>query len=352
MQQHTHDAVAWMRAALELAARGPLVDANPLVGAVLVDEGGRPVGTGWHAGAGSAHAEVMALAEAGGAARGATAYVTLEPCSHTGRTPPCSQALLDAGVSRVVFAQTDPNPKAAGGADVLRAAGVEVEGGLLAGEAQALNEAWTFAQAHARPMVTWKLATTLDGRAAAADGTSRWITGPQARADVHELRARCGAVVVGTGTALADDPSLTARRPDGTLHAVQPLRVVVGDRPLPPDARLLDDSAPTLRLPRSDTTHVLQELTDREIHHVLLEGGPTLAAAFVQAGLVDEVVAYVAPVLLGAGAGSVGDLGIRTISDAVRLDLRQIAQLGPDLRLRAVLRSTVPDPTPDLKETS
>ncbi len=327
-----------MRAALELASRGPQANANPRVGAVLVDPSGRTVGRGWHAGAGTAHAEVVALAEAGDAARGATAYVSLEPCAHTGRTQPCTQALLTAGVSRVVFAQSDPNPQAAGGADLLRTAGVEVTGGVLASEAQSLNASWSFAQVHGRPMVTWKLATTLDGRAAAADGTSQWITGEQARADVHELRARCGAIVVGTGTALADDPWLTARRPDGTLFDLQPLRVVVGARPLPSQARLLAGSTPSLQLTDHAPADVLRELHRREIHHVLLEGGPTLAAAFVRAGLVDEVVAYLAPVLLGSGPASVGDLGIATIDRALRLKLLDVTPLGTDLRITAALR--------------
>ena len=206
-----------MRRALELAALGPVADPNPRVGAVVTATDGRVVGEGFHRGAGHPHAEVEALALAGENANGGTAWVTLEPCDHTGRTGPCSRALLDAGVNRVVFGQADPNPQAAGGAARLRAGGVAVEGGVLVEEARELNRAWTFAVTRGRPRVVWKFAATLDGRSAAADGTSQWITGPAARADVHRLRAESGAIMVGTGTVLADDPSLTVRRPDGAL---------------------------------------------------------------------------------------------------------------------------------------
>jgi len=287
------------------------------------------VGQGFHAGAGTAHAEVVALSEAGEMARGGAAYVTLEPCAHTGRTGPCADALLVSGIARVVYAQADPTPVAGGGAERLRDAGVDVLGGVLAGEAEALNSAWTFAHRHGRPMVTWKLATTLDGRAAATDGTSRWITGEAARADVHDLRASCEAVLVGTGTALADDASLTARHPDGSLRARQPLRVVMGRRSLPAGARLLDESAPTLHLTTHDPRLALQALWDKGIRHVLLEGGPTLAAAF----------------LLGAGHPTVGDLGITTIDSALRLGPVDVTVLGADVRIRARVATASPRTT-------
>lgn len=328
---------ALMRRALALAARGPVADPNPRVGAVILDRDGVVVGEGWHRGAGTPHAEVEALRAAGPRAAGGTAVVTLEPCNHTGRTGPCAQALVAAGVARVVFGQSDPNPVAAAGARTLRAAGVEVVGGLLAAEAAGLNRAWTFAVSHGRPMVTWKFAATLDGRSAAEDGTSRWITGAAARADVHDLRAQCDAILVGTGTVLADDPQLTVRHPDGTLRERQPLRVVVGERDLPGGARVLDDTASTLHLRDRDPALALKALADREVRHVWLEGGPTLAAAFVTAGLVDEVVAYLAPALLGAGAAAVGDLGIRTIGDALRLVPREVTTIGEDIRVVATI---------------
>ena len=324
-----------MRDALDLARRGPAVDPNPRVGAVIVDADGHVVGRGHHWGAGSPHAEVVALAEAGPAARGGTAVVTLEPCDHTGRTGPCSAALLAAGVTRVVYAQSDPNQQAAGGAARLRSGGVEVEAGLLAEEATALNPAWSLAVTRGRPRVVWKFAATLDGRSAAADGSSQWITGPEARADVHQLRSGAGAILVGTGTALADDPRLTVRHRDGTLLSKQPLRVVMGQRDLPAAARVLDGTAETWHARTRDPTEVLRSLFDRGVRQVWLEGGPTVAAAFLAAGLVDEVVAYLAPTLLGAGRPAVGDLGITTLGDRLQLQLDEVTVLGPDLRVRA-----------------
>lgn len=326
-----------LRAALDLAAHGPVADANPRVGAVITDASGQVVGGGYHRGAGSPHAEVVAIEAAGRAARGGTAYVTLEPCAHRGRTGPCTDALLAAGVTRVVFAQTDPNPAAGGGADELRAAGVEVVSGLLQADAEALNTAWAFAVRHARPMVTWKLACSLDGRSAAADGTSQWITGPAARADVHDLRATCDAILIGTGTALADNPALTVRHPDGSLRDRQPLRVVMGERAIPSGAALLDENAPTVHLTTHDPAEALKTLWEKDIRHVLLEGGPTLAAAFVRAGLVHDVVAYIAPVLLGDGAAAVAGLGIPTITGALRLEPVEVTCLGPDVRIHARL---------------
>ncbi|MGV1009567.1 MAG: bifunctional diaminohydroxyphosphoribosylaminopyrimidine deaminase/5-amino-6-(5-phosphoribosylamino)uracil reductase RibD [Dermatophilaceae bacterium] len=326
----SHEVTA-MRRALELAARGPAVDPNPRVGCVVLDATGAVAGEGYHRGAGTVHAEVDALAAAGPAARGGTAVVTLEPCHHSGRTQPCTAALLEAGVARVVVAAADHNPLAAGGAEVLRAAGVDVETGVLAADSAALNRYWAFSLAVGRPFVTWKFAATLDGRSAAADGTSRWVTGDVARADVHARRAGAGAVLVGTGTILADDPQLTVRDGAGDLVGPQPLRVVVGRRQLPAAARALDASAPTVHLRHHDPAAALAQLHAREIHHVWLEGGPTVAAAFWRAGLVDEVLAYLAPALLGSGPAAVADLGIGTIADVARLVPTSVCRLGEDL---------------------
>ena len=333
---HQRD-VALMRRALELAARGPLADPNPRVGAVILDSGGMIVGEGFHEGAGTPHAEIMALRQAGAAARGGSVFVTLEPCAHTGLTGPCAAALIEADVARVVFAQFDPNPSARGGGALLEAASIRTTGGVLADEATALNDAWTFSFAAGRPKVTWKFAATLDGRSAAADGSSRWITGPEARADVHRLRAHCDAILVGTGTVIADDPALTVRWPDGQVGARQPLRVVMGLRPIPASASVLDLVAPTLHLTTHDPAQALKALAEQEIHHVWLEGGPTIAAAFLEAGLVDEVIAYLAPALLGAGAAAVGDLGIQAIDQALRLTLHEVTTIGPDIRIRATV---------------
>ncbi|CAG6394524.1 Diaminohydroxyphosphoribosylaminopyrimidine deaminase [Actinacidiphila cocklensis] len=394
-----------MRRAIALSARALGATApNPVVGCVILDTAGAVVGEGWHRKAGGPHAEVHALRAAGEAARGGTAVVTLEPCNHTGRTGPCAQALIEAGVARVVHAVSDPSPAASGGAATLRAAGVDVESGLLADEAAAVNVAWLTSVRRGRPFVRWKYAATLDGRIAAADGSSRWITSAESRADVHRLRAEADAVVVGSGTLLADDPHLAVR---GVPDAVQPLRVVVDSRArITTAARVLDDAAPTLiavskdadtghlpavdviRLPYAqevlpaagiaeetapvepppatgiaeitapteppaapvpapapaavgsgaglDVHALLAELHARGVRSVLLEGGPTLAGAFVAAGAVDAVVGYLAPALLGAGATALGDAGISTIAQALRLDVTDVARLGPDLRITAV----------------
>ncbi|WP_314613845.1 bifunctional diaminohydroxyphosphoribosylaminopyrimidine deaminase/5-amino-6-(5-phosphoribosylamino)uracil reductase RibD [Streptomyces stackebrandtii] len=343
-----------MRRAVELAARGlGATSPNPVVGCVITDASGHQVGEGFHQRAGGPHAEIHALREAGVLARGGTAYVTLEPCNHTGRTGPCAQALVEAGISRVVYAVGDPNPQATGGADTLRAAGVEVTGGLLEAEAEAVNIAWLASVRHGRPFVRWKYAATLDGRIAAADGTSRWITSAESRADVHRLRAESDAVVVGSGTARADDPHLAVRGVEG---AVQPLRVVVDTEAtaVKPGARILDDAAPTLiaiaedaesdlpdvvRLPRAErglsVPALLDVLHERGVRSVLLEGGPTLAGAFVAAGAVDQVVGYLAPVLLGAGPQALADAGIGTITEALRLDVTETVRIGPDIRITA-----------------
>ncbi len=321
---------AAMRRALALAATpGVPTGPNPRVGCVLLDDAGQTIAEGWHRGAGSPHAEVDALRQVGDQARGATAVVTLEPCDHVGRTGPCSRALADAGVRRVVYAQRDPNPVAAGGAATLRDAGVEVEGGVLEDEARAVNRVWTFAMDHGRPFVTWKFATTLDGRSAAADGTSRWVSSRAARLDTHRLRALCDTMLVGTNTVDVDDPLLTVRDADDQPLERQPLRAVMGLRDLPDDRRVFDDASPSVRLRTRDPLVALKELFALDRQHVFLEGGPTLAAAFWKAGLVDEVVTYLAPMLLGTGRTAVADLGIGTIAGAAHLTLTDVTVLDP-----------------------
>jgi diaminohydroxyphosphoribosylaminopyrimidine deaminase/5-amino-6-(5-phosphoribosylamino)uracil reductase len=321
---------AAMTRALALAATpGVPLGPNPRVGCVLLADDGATVAEGFHRGAGTAHAERDALDRAGQAARGATAVVTLEPCNHTGRTGPCSEALVAAGVRRVVFAQADPNPVAAGGAARLREAGIEVVEGLCRDEARAVNRVWTFAVEHRRPFVTWKFATTLDGRSAAADGTSRWVSGLASRRDTHRLRALCDVMLVGTHTVAVDDPRLTVRDDDDQELPRQPLRAVMGERDLDPGRRVFDDAAETVHLRTRDPRAALAELFARDRQHVFLEGGPTLAAAFLGAGLVDEVVVYVAPLLLGAGTSALGDLGITTMADVLRLDVTDVTVL-PD----------------------
>ncbi|MFD7982314.1 bifunctional diaminohydroxyphosphoribosylaminopyrimidine deaminase/5-amino-6-(5-phosphoribosylamino)uracil reductase RibD [Kitasatospora indigofera] len=348
-----------MRRAVELSAgRLGLTGANPTVGCVVLDERLRVVGEGSHLHDGEPHAEVVALAAAGDRARGGTAVVTLEPCSHTGRTGPCTEALRAAGVARVVYAVTDPTPGAAGGGAVLGAAGVVVEGGLLAAEAAWANRYWLANVTRFRPWVTWKFGATLDGRIAAADGSSRWITSAAARADAHLLRTRHDAVLVGAGTVRTDDPHL------GVRHGVAgpaPVRVVVASDParLPATARVFDGSARTvLAVPEQaaaaavppgaelltvgstdgqvDPRALLSGLLDLGIRSVLVEGGPHTAARLLAGGCVDEAVGYLAPALLGAGPAPLGGLGIGTVGAALRWTFRAADPVGPDLRLSAV----------------
>ena len=322
-----------MLRAIALAAQGlGSTSPNPVVGCVILAADGSVAGEGWHQYAGGPHAEVAALADAGQRARGGTAVVTLEPCARTGRTGPCTEALLAAGIVRVVYAVSDPNPAMAGGGEVLRAAGVAVESGLLEAEAARGNEAWLHAVRRGRPFVIWKYAASLDGQVAAGDGSSKWITGPQARRDVHRLRSEVDAVAVGVGTVIADDPQLTVRTEPPAAR--QPLRVVF-DRTgrTPADARILDAAAETL-ITSESPEKALTQLRDRGVVSVLLEGGPTLAGAFWAEGLIDKVVGYIAPALLGSGRFPVLlDGGIDTIDSAGRLELDDVTRFGGDVRL-------------------
>ncbi len=334
--------VAAMRRAIALsAAVVQPTSPNPVVGCVVLDAVGSVAGEGVSEPRGGAHAEVVALRAAGARAGGGTAVVTLEPCNSVGRSGACSKALLDAGVRRLVYAVTDPMPPFSDGAHTLSAAGVDVEGGVLADEAAVPLDTWLRAARAQRPYVTWKFAASLDGRTAAADGTSRWITGPDARAEVHAMRARHDAVLVGVGTVLADDPALTVRDAPGP----QPLRVVLDSHGrTPPQARVRDGSAETLVLTRDDVPAgegglhpggALEVLYDRGVRSVLVEGGASVAGSFLRAGLVDRVVAYVAPALLGDGTGVLSGAGIGTIAAAVRLDLLDVGRVGGDVRIVA-----------------
>ena len=310
---------------------------NPPVGAVILDRDGRVVGVGGTQRTGGAHAEVMALRRAGRLAAGGTAVVTLEPCNHHGRTPPCVDALIEAGVATVVYAVGDPFPKAAGGAARLAAAGVDVVGDVQADRVTAgpLRE-WLHKQRTGLPHVTWKYATSIDGRSAAADGSSQWITSESARADVHRRRATADAIVVGTGTVLVDDPTLTARLADGGLAERQPMRVVMGMRDIPSEAKVLNDDSRTMMIRTRDPAELLRALSDRT--DVLLEGGPTLAGAFLRAGAIDRILAYVAPILLGGPITAVDDVGVPSIARALRWRYDGVERVGPDLVLSLVPR--------------
>lgn len=315
-----------MERALALAVSpGSVRGANPRVGCVVLDVDGQVVGEGWHRGAGTAHAEVDALAAAGARARGGTAIVTLEPCRHVGRTGPCTSALLAAGIARVAYAQADPTAAAGGGARVLSDSGVDVVGGLLADRAVEVNRGWTAVQQHGRPFVTVKTAMSLDGRVADATGGPTRITGDAARAHAHRVRAEVDAIVVGTGTVLADDPHLTARIPTGGLGPSQPLRVVIGTRPIPPGARVLDDASETLMRPTHDLRGVLAELGARGVQEALVEGGPTLVRAFLDGGLVDAIQWYVAPLVLGDGPRALPD------GRSIALEVRSAERVGEDV---------------------
>lgn len=338
-----------MREALRLALNGRgRTSPNPLVGAVLVKDG-RIVGAGWHRKAGTEHAEVHALRMAGGLARGATLYVTLEPCSHTGRTGPCAQAVIEAGVRRVVASMEDPNPLVRGnGFQMLRDGGVEVSCGLLEEEARRLNEAFVMWVTEKRPFVTLKMAMTLDGKTATAGGESKWITGEAARLRGHVLRDENDAILVGIGTVLADRPSLTTRLPDG--NGKNPLRVILDSNARTPlDAPMLKDgeapiliatteSAPEENLrrlreagaeiltagqgPSVDLSILLRKLGERNICSLLVEGGSTVHFSFLSAGLVDKVYAFIAPMFIGGKGATpaVGGAGFSRLADAARLE--------------------------------
>ncbi len=329
-----------MRRSLELALNGPAHGVNPQVGAVILDEDLNIIAEGWHQGAGTPHAEVMALSNlsdtyGSNPPANLTAVVTLEPCNHTGRTGPCSQALIAAGISRVVFASQDPGDVSGNGSQTLIDAGIEVISGVLVSEADRQSRVWLTSNRNKRTYVTLKWASSLDGRNAADDGTSQWISGPLSREHTHITRSQIDAIAVGTGTVMADNPELTARRPDGSYFEHQPIRVVIGERELSPDLKIFNDSAPTIHIQTRNLGDALADLWARGVKHLLVEGGPTLASEFERENLVDEYQIYLAPVLLGGSRTALTDIGVGTIADAHRLDIFEIEQLGNDLFLRA-----------------
>lgn len=329
-----------METALHVALRGHR-GANPLVGAVVLGPGGEQLITGYHHGAGTAHAEADAIAKArakGLDLGGTTMVVTLEPCNHVGRTGPCAQAIIDAGITRVVYAVDDPHDPAAGGAGTLRAAGVDVQSGLAAAEALKLNREWFQAVEARRPFVTLHIAQTLDSRIAATDGTSQWISSPESLADNHGLRRLIDAILVGTETVLVDNPRLTAREEDGRESESQPLRAVMGLREVSADAAVRGIDGKFIQLPTRDPAEALELLFAEGVRHVMVEGGSRILSAFLAAGLVDELIVYLAPTLLGAGTPALMDLGINTLADAQHWNWDDagggaVHALGRDLRL-------------------
>jgi diaminohydroxyphosphoribosylaminopyrimidine deaminase/5-amino-6-(5-phosphoribosylamino)uracil reductase len=366
MSEFTAQEIVYMRHALCLAEQGlNTTHPNPRVGCVLV-RGDEIVGEGWHAVAGGPHAEIVALQQAGDRAKGATAYVTLEPCCHHGKTPPCSEALIEAGVARVVVAMEDPNPLVAGeGLSQLCKVGIETASGLLQADAEALNPGFVQRMRIGRPYIRCKLAMSLDGRTAMASGESKWITGAGAREDVHRLRARSSAIMSGIGTILADDPSLTVRI-EGEEGGRQPLRIVLDPHLSTPEEakflrqpgesvivtacgdevlqqRLRQAGAEVVVLPNGgdaiDLAALMGYLAGREVNEILMETGATLSGALLRAGLIDELIVYMAPKLMGDNArGLFHTPGLEQLADAVELDIRDIRAVGEDWRITAKIK--------------
>ena len=322
-----------MQRAIALAEKGLGKTApNPIVGAVIIDGAGNVVGEGFHDRANSAdHAEVIAIKAAGSKTNGATIVVTLEPCNHTGSTGPCVQAIIDAGITTVVYAVADPNENAAGGADTLRAAGITVIAGVLEEEAAFANRAWLMKIKKNRPFFTWKVATTLDAKVAATDGTSKWITNEISRADVQLLRRQADAILVGTNTVITDDPHLIPRGSfDG--YATNPIRVICGEQELPKAAHVFDDAAKTVVVKSKDLELLVEKLNELGINHVFVEAGPTLGSAMLDACLLDELVVYQAPSLLGSGKTFFTFDYPSTISNQMRLDHISTDVLAGDVK--------------------
>jgi len=300
---------------------------NPNVSAAIYSSDGALVADGFHNRKVSVdHAEVIALKKAGAAARGATMVVSLEPCAHTGTTPPCTQAIIDAGIAKVIYTVTDPNPIASGGAELLRAAGIEVEYRESAHLAY-VQRAWLHKEVRGRPLMIWKVATTVDGKVAASDGTSQWITGPESREDVQNLRAQSDAILIGTNTAIIDNPHLIPRG-----HIARPVRVISGEQEVPASNQIFDEQARTISVKSKSIPELIQVLTNEGFNQVLVEAGPTLGSALMASGNMDELIIYQAPKMLGAGKEFVSHLGISTLDNHLKLELISVRQLGSDIK--------------------
>jgi diaminohydroxyphosphoribosylaminopyrimidine deaminase/5-amino-6-(5-phosphoribosylamino)uracil reductase len=320
-----------LKRANELACLGlGLTGSNPIVGAVVVDSAGKIIGEGFHKS--GPHAEVVALEQAGQLAQGATLFVTLEPCNHQGKTGPCTEAIIKAGIKKVVYAVSDPNVLASGGAKKLKAAGIEVvfNGEVL--EIAQSNRAWLHKIRNNRPYFIWKIASTLDGRTAAIDGSSKWITGPESRAEVSKLRSESNAILIGTATALADNPNLIPRDIE-RVTTVNPVRIVMGRREIPSDFNLHNDEAETVFVCSHDFSDLLKLCSERDFNQVFFESGSELGTALLKAGLIDELIIFQAASLLGSGLSFIGDLGVTNIKEKMDFALRDVAQFGNDLKI-------------------
>ncbi|CAN2190645.1 RibD Pyrimidine reductase, riboflavin biosynthesis [Candidatus Nanopelagicaceae bacterium] len=300
---------------------------NPNVSAAIYGEDGSLISDGFHNRKVSVdHAEVVALKKAGSAARGATMVISLEPCAHTGTTPPCVQTIIDAGIAKVMYAVADPNPIAAGGAQKLADAGVVVEHRESA-ELTFVQRAWLHKERTGRPLMIWKVATTLDSKVAASDGTSQWITGPESREDVQELRAQSDAILIGTNTALVDNPHLIPRG-----HEARPVRVICGEQEVPATNKVFDNEARTIVVKSKSIPELMKVLSDEGFNQVLVEAGPTLGSALMASGNIDELIVYQAPKMLGAGKEFVSHLGISTLDDFLELELLSVQPFGSDIK--------------------
>ena len=300
---------------------------NPNVSAAIYGADGSLIADGFHNRTVSVdHAEVVALKKAGAAARGATMVVSLEPCAHTGTTPPCVQAIIDAGIAKVIYAVADPNPIAAGGAEKLADAGIAVEY-RESKELSYVQRAWLHKEKTGRPLMLWKVATTLDSKVAASDGTSQWITGPESRADVQELRAQSDAILIGTNTALVDNPHLIPRG-----HTARPVRIISGEQEVPSTNRVFDNEARTISVKSKSIPELMKVLSDEGFSQVLVEAGPTLGSALMASGNIDELIIYQAPKMLGAGKEFVSRLGISTLADHLELELLSVQPFGSDIK--------------------
>lgn len=325
-----------MSRAIEVATRGPRFGVNPQVGCLILHPiTGKTLAEGAHLGAGTPHAEIAALNALPdpALAKGAVAIVTLEPCNHHGHTGPCSKALIAAGIGTVVFGVRDPGKEASGGAEELDAAGVRVIEGVLADRVEESLEVWLTAVRNSRPFVTLKWASTLDGRTAAQDGSSQWISNRESRAHSHKLRAQADAILVGTGTVIDDDPALTARRPDGSLYEHQPIPVVLGSRELPPAAKIFQSPHTPIQYEHHSPREALADLFERGVRHLIVEGGPTTASAFIGDHLVDQFTLYLAPKLLGGWRLGITQIGVSNIADAHELTLDAVERIGDDIFL-------------------
>jgi diaminohydroxyphosphoribosylaminopyrimidine deaminase/5-amino-6-(5-phosphoribosylamino)uracil reductase len=299
---------------------------NPIVGAVITSEDGEVLSEGFHQG--GDHAEVIALNAVKEIPAGSILYVSLEPCNHHGKTPPCVDAIINSGIKKVVYAVSDPNPIATGGAERLRAAGIEVESGIGEEQARLENRAWLTKMELGRPRITWKIASTMDGKVAASDGTSKWITGDLARTDVARMRSQVDGIVTSTATVIADDPLLTSKE-----FGKNPVRIVMGETELSAKMQISNDAAETVLIKSRNFDDLLSLAKERVFNELLIESGPTFGTALLRANLIDEIVLFQAPTLLGSGTPSIGDLGITNISGRLDFEISDVEVIGSDLKI-------------------